>query len=244
MSDVRIEELMAVLCAREIRDWERIGVGANSPIPAAGALLASKLWAPNTREAGSSGDAPFVGAKEFTDLLQRGKVDLFYFSAVQVDKRGNMNLQYVQTKDGRRRRFQGAYAAPVYYYGAKRTVMFRAEHSQRFFVDTVDYITAAAAQPERLRRHGTLTKVITPMAVLQYNPATELLELFSIHDGYSFNEVQAATGFTLVKADGFAPTILPTAEEIAVLRTQVFDDMVGLYPQFVAQMRSPQEDTR
>lgn len=241
MRDLRVEELMAVLCAREIRDWERIGVGANSPIPAAGAHLANILWAPNTREPGSAGDAPMVGAKEFTDLMQRGKIDLFYFSAVQVDQHGNMNLQYITKADGTRRRFQGAYAAPVYYSMAKRTVIFRPEHSTRFLVDAVDCVTASAASRERARRHGTLTKVITPMAVLQFNPETSLLELFSIHDGYSFDDVQAATGFPLVRAEGFAPTVNPTAEEIEVLRIEVYDRMRGLYPGFVADMRSVAE---
>lgn len=244
MSDIRIEELMAVLCAREIRDGERIGVGANSPIPAAGAVLAKRLWAPQAREAGADGDGPLVGAKEFTDLVQRGKIDLFYFSAVQIDRHGNMNLQYVTTPDGGRRRFQGAYAAPIYYYTARRTVMFRPEHTPRFLVDTVDYVTASARSPERLRRHGTLTKVITPLAVMQFNPEIELLEILSIHEGHTFAEVQEATGFPLIKADGFGTTEPPSDREISELRFRVYDSMSTLYPKFVAQMRQTEESAR
>lgn len=242
MSDVQKHELMAVLCAREVHDWERIGVGANSPIPAAGGLLARHLWAPNVREAGAGGDAPFVGAKEFTDLIQRGKVDLFFFSAVQVDKTGSMNLQYIRTPDGRRKRFQGAYAAPIYYYSAKRTVIFRPEHSPRFFVDTVDHVTATAANAPRLRRHGTLTKIITSMAVLQFNPDASRLELLSVHDGYTFEQVQEATGFPLLRAEGFGTTLPPTEEELRTLRSTVFDEMEQLYPQFVAHMRAPRQE--
>lgn len=237
MSDMRSDELMAVLCARNVHDWERFAAGANSPIPAAGALLAREIWAPNAREAGTGDDAPFVGAKEFTALIQRGKVDLFYFSAVQLDQHGNMNLQYVQTASGGRRRFQGAFAAPVYYYTAKRTVMFRTEHSPRFLVEHVDYITAAAATGPRLRRHGTLTEVITPLAVLRFNPQAGHIELKSVHEGHTVADVQRATGFPLPLADDFATTVPPTPEEIGVLRTVVYDRLSGLYPQFVARMR-------
>ena len=237
MSDVRTDELMAVLCARHVHDWERIAAGANSPIPAAGALLARELWAPNAREAGTGHDAPFIGAKEFTALIQRGKVDLFYFSAVQLDRHGDMNLQYVRTPSGGRRRFQGAFAAPVYYYTAKRTVMFRTEHSPRFLVDKVDYVTASAASRPRLRRHGTLTEVITPLAVLGYNPEAGHIELKSVHEGHTVAEVQQATGFPLPLADDVGTTVPPTSDELEALRTVVYDRMSQLYPQFVERMR-------
>jgi len=241
MSDVRTDELMAVLCARQIHDWERLAAGANSPIPAAGVRLAQELWAPNAREAGSGDVAPFIGAKEFTQLIQRGKVDLFFFSAVQLDRHGNMNLQYVDLPDGRRRRFQGAFAAPIYYYSAKRIVMFRTEHTPRFFVDQVDYVTASAASHPRLRRHGTLTDIITPLAVLRYNPEAAGIELASVHEGHTVDEVQAATGFSLPLADGFGTTVPPSEQELEALHGPVYDSMAGLYPQFVARMRSEEK---
>lgn len=40
------EELIAVVIAREVRDFETVGVGAVSPIPAAGCVLAEQLHAP------------------------------------------------------------------------------------------------------------------------------------------------------------------------------------------------------
>jgi hypothetical protein len=42
------EELMAVIISREVRDFETVGVGAASPIPAAGCILAEELHAPDT----------------------------------------------------------------------------------------------------------------------------------------------------------------------------------------------------
>jgi len=81
---------MAVVIAREVRDGESVGVGVNSPIPAAGALLARHLHAPRAalRLRGVDDAVPFVGSKEFFDFAQRGRLDLFFLSGIQIDARG------------------------------------------------------------------------------------------------------------------------------------------------------------
>ncbi len=77
------EELMAVIISREVRDFETIGVGAASPIPAAGCILAEQLQAPHITLIilGSKEYYPFpAGSSELHFLAQRGDLDLFFLS--------------------------------------------------------------------------------------------------------------------------------------------------------------------
>ncbi len=74
-SDYSPEELMAVVISREVRDFETIGVGASSPIPAAGCILALQLHAPHSNLIilGSKEYYPFTrGAASFTSWPSGG----------------------------------------------------------------------------------------------------------------------------------------------------------------------------
>lgn len=212
------EELMIVLCAREIRNNETVGVGVQSPVASAAAQLAKRLHAPDSRYAvPGMGRQFFIGSKEVTALAQRGKFDLFFLSAVQIDAQANINLQYIGRPPHPKLRFFGAFAAPVYYAAMKRTVLFRNEHSPRVFVPRVDYITAPARNPDNVRRNGGPSKVITPIAVLAVNPESGLLELESFHPGQSIRSVQDATGFALPLSPNIRETSLPSDAELQAL---------------------------
>lgn len=214
---------MAVLCAREIHDGERIGVGVESPIPLVGALLARTLSAPGViiGSRGVPGGARLVGSHEFTQLAQSGKIDLFFLAAAQVDAQANINLQYI-IENGRRKRFFGAFAAPIYYAVARRTVLYRVEHSPRVLVNAVDCITATGWAAARERRLGGPTKIITGRAVLRVDHERRTIELESFHPGETLATVQAATGFELVIPDDVRETPPPTEAEKRALREHVY----------------------
>jgi glutaconate CoA-transferase subunit B len=213
------EELMAVVIAREVRDGESVGIGVNSPIPAAGALLARHLHAPRAslRLRGIDDSVPFIGSKEFFDYAQRGRLDLFFLSGVQIDPRGRINLHRAGG-----RRFPGAFGSAVLYPVVKRVILFRNEHSPRVFVKELDFVTAA----------GRPHLVVTPKAVLRPG-AGGLLELASWHPGESAQSVRAATGFELRLAAGAAETPAPTGEELSALREKVYPELEAGFPEFV-----------
>ena len=74
------EELMAVVISREVRDGETIGIGAASPVPAAGCILAGQLHAPRASIIilGSEEYYPFpAGSSELHFMAQKGELDLF-----------------------------------------------------------------------------------------------------------------------------------------------------------------------
>ena len=217
------EELMAVLCAREIRNGERFGVGVESPIPMVGAMLAMHLSAPSAILAsrGMPGGPLLVGSHEFTSLAQRGKVGLFFLSAVQIDEHANINLQYIVHK-GIKKRFMGAFAAPVYYSVVKRVVLFRAEHSPRVFVKKVDCVTAAGRAGKRERRQGGPSKIITSRAVLRIDPESAAIELESFHPGETPDTIREATGFPLRMPSDVHETPPLSEAEAGALRDFVY----------------------
>jgi glutaconate CoA-transferase, subunit B len=221
--DFNAEEFMAILCAREIRNGERFGVGVESPIPLVGALLALNLSAPRARLAsrGIPGGPLLVGSHEFTSLAQQGKVDLFFLGAVQIDEEANLNLQYVG-QGANRKAFLGAFAAPIYYSVITRVVVFRTEHSPRVFVKRVDCVTAAGRTAPRARRRGGPSKIITPRAVLRVSPVTGRIEIESFHPGETVASVQDATGFALEVPADVRETAPPSQAEFETLNTVVY----------------------
>ena len=232
------EELTAVVIARRVRDGENVGIGVNSPIPAAGVLLARRLHAPRVRlrMPGFAGSVPFLGSKEFFDFAQRGRLDLFFLSGVQIDAHANINLHLLGDHERPRRRFPGAFGSSVLYYVAKRVILFQTEHTQRSFPRRVDFVTASGETEAGLRRPGGPDRVVTPLAVLVYNRKAGKLELESYHPGQSMASVTAATGFELEPSVGVHQTPAPSEQELAVLRGEVYAEMASAYPAFVERM--------
>ena len=223
---------MIVAIARAIRDGDRVGVGVNSPIPAAATLLARATHAPHAtiRLPGSEQGEAFLGSKEFFDMAQRGRIDLFFHSGVQIDRHANLNLHVIGDYDHPQRRFAGAFGSAVLYQVVGRVILFRTEHSPRTLVDHVDFITAAPGNPDRL---------VTPKAVLTWDPRENELVLQSYSPGESIDSVRAATGWTPLRVrDDVHETPPPSATERHQLHGAVFDQLEPVYPRYVAARRA------
>jgi len=225
------EEMLTVLCARQVRPNDRVGVGVASPIATAGAMLAGLMGIPGVRFAGHGlAKAYFRGSHEASGFAQAGRMDVFFLSAAQIDARANINLQYVGDPERPKKRFPGAFAAPIYYYVMGRTVLFRERHDPRILVDKVDYVTAAGHGTPRHARRGWPARLLTPLCVFSFNREKGLLELESVHPGQTVESVQAQTGFPLIPAEGFHETAAPTARELDLLRGPVSERMKAIFP--------------
>ena len=221
---------MACAIARALKDGEHVGVGVNSPIPAAAVLLARRTHAPalRFRLPGIEGAEPFIGSKEFFDFAQRGRLDVFFLSGVQIDARGRINLHVLGDYERPERRFAGAFGSAVLYPIVPRVILFRTEHSPRVFVPEVDFVTAA----------GTPDRVVTSLAVLGFDRAAGRLVLDSYHPGQSVESVRVATGFDLAARPMVRETSPPSLEQLRVLREEVYPLLAAVYPAFVARMLS------
>jgi len=220
-------ELMAVLLSREVRDGEISACGALSMIPAAGLLLAQATHAPNAELIIlSSPFMPFRTSRQFHYLAQRGDLGLFFVSGVQIDRHGNYNLHVLGDPDRPKVRFPGGYGGGMIYYAARRTVVFRTEHTPRSLVERVDFISAAGHTPPEVLRHGHPSKVVTPMATLRFDLEAGLLRLESVHPPHTVAEVVERTGFDLGDVSAVGPTPAPTEAELATLRGPVRARMI------------------
>jgi len=226
--DCNEAELMAVLMSREVRDGEISACGALSHVPAAALLLAKELHAPDAELIIlNTVFRPFHTSRQFHFLAQRGDLGLFFASGVQIDGHGNYNLHQLGSDPDRPDvRFPGGYGGGMIYYCARRTIVFRTEHTRRSLVERVDYISAAGSTAPEVVRLGGPTKVITPKATFRFDHEAACLRLDSIHPPYSLNEIRENTGFDLGVKEPVAATVPPSADELETLRDVVRRKMI------------------
>ena len=227
------DELLAVLMSREVRDGEISACGAHAQIPAAALLLAQSTHAP-AAELIILGTPlkVFHTSRQFHFLAQRGDLGLFFVSGVQIDRHGNYNLhQLGRDLDRPETRFPGGYGGGMIYYCARRTIVYRTEHTRRSLVERVDYISAAGSTPPEALRRGHPSKLFTPKAVFGFDQAAGLLRLESIHGRYTEDDVRANTGWDLGIQGPVPATVAPSGEELRVLREVVRPKMMetGVY---------------
>jgi acyl CoA:acetate/3-ketoacid CoA transferase beta subunit len=97
-------------------------------------------------------------------------------------------------------------------------------HTTRVFVDQVDMVSGlgyrrAAEVGGFVASHHEIRRVVTNLAVLDFQTPDHAMRLRSVHPGATVEEVRAATGFELaVPAGGVPESRLPTDEELRVLR--------------------------
>lgn len=223
------EELMAVLISREVRDGEICATGALSMVPAAGLLLAREMHAPDCEIMilGSTAYMPFKTSRQFHFLAQRGELGLFFVSGIQIDRKGNYNLHILgENRDRPKARFPGGYGGGMLYYAARRSIVFRMEHSRRTLVEKVDFISAAGVTPPDVLRYGNPSKVITPMATLRMDLGEGVLKLESFNPPATVADVVENTGFDLGDVATVKAAPAPTEEELALLRDVVRRKMI------------------
>jgi glutaconate CoA-transferase, subunit B len=222
------DELMAVLMSREVRDGEISACGALSHIPAAALLLAKERHAPDAELIIlNTVFRPFETSRQFHFLAQRGELGLFFVSGVQIDRHGNYNLHQLGPDPDRPQvRFPGGYGGGMIFYCARRTIVFRTEHTRRSLVERVDFVSAAGSSAPEVLRLGGPSKVITPKATFRFERAEGCLKLDSIHPPHSLDEIRENTGFDLGITEPVPATAPPSAEELVTLREAVRRKMI------------------
>ncbi len=227
---------MAVILSRFVRDWETSACGMVSPIPAAALLLAEQTHAPHGTFIilGSEEYDPFQrkgysGSTDFHFMAQRGELDLFFSSGIQIDAEGNFNLHLLGNHEAPKLRLPGAYGTGLLYYVAKRVVLFRTEHTKRSLVERVDFVSAAGSSPETVRRPGGPTALVTTKAVFDWDSGWALR---TVHPDASVEGVLDGMGFRPRMPDAAPVTPEPLPNELRLLRTVVREKLMDVYPNF------------
>jgi glutaconate CoA-transferase, subunit B len=243
-------ELMVCVAARELEDGASVGVGTG--VPCAATMLAQKTHAPNLMivfEAGglgpllpempiSVGDsrtfykaAMASGMVQIMETCARGMVDYTFLGGAQIDRYGNMNSTQLGADHAKPRvRFPGSGGANDFASFCWRTIVVTPQDSRRF-VETCDYITTPgyltggnAREAAGLPAGCGPYRIITNMAVMDFEPDSKRMRIISINPGYAEQDVRDNCGFELLRADRVRETAPPTDEELRVLREAVDPD--------------------
>ncbi|RCW63220.1 CoA-transferase subunit beta [Pseudorhodoferax soli] len=216
---------IAINLARFIRPGEITFSGVNSTLPMLACLLAKKAYDDDfiyINVAGgvdpkpshiplSSSDpvlaeqsASIFANEDFYDLCTRGRMDLTFLGAAQIDGEGCANNSAIGDWHKPKVRLPGGGGGAVMLPTAKRACTWRTEHSTRTLVEKLDFRTS----------WGGFHGVVTPIAVFVKRDGR--LALQSWHPAASLEEVRLRTGFSFDSRQA-EPTALPTARERAAL---------------------------
>ena len=239
MSEIKLEERIAVALAKLILDpsappARHIAVGAASPMPAAACWLVKKQSNPVRLSLlhKRSGNPFTEGTRELFDLTGQGRIDLFFLGGGQIDGSANLNLVGTGEWPGMGVRFPGSFGSAFMYFMTPRTILFREEHTPRVFVEKVDNISAPGVSPPGVFRRGTAQALVTGRCVFRFHPDRARFSLESVHPGETAESVRDATGFAFDVTGDVPFTPDPTAEELALLRGPICDEMMETYPEF------------
>ncbi|HUI97849.1 MAG TPA: CoA-transferase, partial [Xanthobacteraceae bacterium] len=197
-AEVRPEELLIDVVRRLLAGARHVAVGANSPIPAAAALLAQLqgIGAPAVSLQQSPEHNLWTdGGRELFDSAGQGRIDVFFLSGAQIDGAGNINLTVIGDYRRPEVRFPGAYGSAYLYFVVPRIILFRLEHSRRTLVDKVDFVTAPGTSPPHVYRRGGPVALVTPLCEFAFDRSRARFRLASVHPGHSVEEVSDQTGF-------------------------------------------------
>jgi glutaconate CoA-transferase subunit B len=245
MSDVSRQELLIHTIGGLLKDCRSIAVGASSPIPGAGALLA-RHWAAAevplrrlflTILGSRHLNAMTGGGVELFDMAAQGRVDAFFLGGGQIDGQANINLvgaggRYPQTAV----RWPGSFGSAYLYFLVPRVILFREEHTRRVMVPKVDFISAPGPRPDGVYRPGGPVGLLTNLCWFSFDKARRRFTLETVHPGHSVEEVRDNTGFEFDVAPSVAATALPDEATLALIRGPIARQIGEAYPGFVAQV--------
>jgi glutaconate CoA-transferase, subunit B len=229
------EELLAVTIARLIGDARHVAVGAASPIPATAVFLLREMNRGRPRVSllqKRSGNPFTAGSRELFDLAGQGRIDVFFLGGAQIDGEANINLVGTGEYPKLESRFPGSFGSAFMYFAARRTILFREEHSKRVLVNKVDFVSAPGWSPPGVWRRGGPQALLTGKALFAWQPGPRRFRLESVHPGHALEEIRAQTGFEFDAAHAAPATQEPTSQELALLRGPVAREIRANYPEF------------
>ncbi|WP_091743240.1 CoA-transferase subunit beta [Phenylobacterium immobile] len=198
--------MLACLIAKRAYDWEFTYInvaGGVDPTP-------SHIPLSSSDPVLAEGTASIFANEDFYDLCTRGRMDLTFLGAAQIDGEGSANNSVIGDWLGPKVRLPGGGGGAVMLPTARRACTWRTEHSRRTLVEKLDFKTSAGGF------HG----VVTPLAVFIRRDGR--LALQSWRPGRSLQEVRDRTGFEF-DATGAGETPWPTARERDALAALDFD---------------------
>lgn len=141
--------------------------------------------------------------------------------ATQVDRYGNQNIACIGDWHHPKAQLLGFRGAPGNTIN-HTTSYWVPKHSPKVLVEQVDVVCGvgwdrAAALGEQASRFHEIRRVVTNLAVLDFDTGDHRMRLRSVHPGVSVEQVLQATGFELVVPADVSESRSPTSDELDVI---------------------------
>ena len=237
--EVSTTELLICVIAELLRGIRHVAVGAASPIPGSGALLARTQSNGATRVSilGSPHHNSFTdGGVELFDLAAQGRIDAFFLGGGQIDGQGNINLVGAGNYPNADVRWPGSFGSAYLYFLVPRVILFREEHTRRVMVPKVDFVSAPGTSAEGIYRCGGPYAMLTRLGLFSFERERQRFKLLSVHPGHSVEEILDNTGFEIEVPANCEITSLPEPSALELVRSTVRDEVAAVYPRFAAQL--------
>lgn len=232
-------ELLITIIARLLQGCRHVAVGASSPIPGAGTLLARHLSGGAMRVSvlGSMAHHTFTnGGVELFDLAAEGRIDAFFLGGGQIDGEANINLVGAGRYPAGDVRWPGSFGSAYLYYLVPRVILFREEHTRRVLVPKVDFVSAPGVSDAGVHRPGGPYALLTGRGLFKFDRAHRRFALESVHPGHTIDEIREHTGFEFDCPASVAQTPAPDAPTLAAIRGVIRDEIAETYPRFAAEL--------
>lgn len=230
-------ELLIAVIARLLHGCRHVAVGASSPIPGSGALLARlrSEGAMRVSVLGSRRHNAFTnGGVELFDLAAEGRIDAFFLGGGQIDGQGNINLVGTGRYPASEVRWPGSFGSAYLYFLVPRVILFREEHTRRVMVPKVEFVSAPGVSAPGVYRPGGPYALLTSLALFSFDRTRQCFRLESVHPGHTPEEVQDNTGFAFDCPDRVPATAAPDPATLAAIRTVIRNEIAETYPRFAA----------
>jgi acyl CoA:acetate/3-ketoacid CoA transferase beta subunit len=225
MSDITRAEVCVAACADLFLGAGETLASPMGLIPSLGAKLARLTTEPDlllsdgeafllTPESAVEGWLPY---RAVFDVVAHGRRHVV-MGANQVDRFGNQNISAIGDHAKPTRQLLGFRGAPGNTIN-HRTSYWVPRHSPRVLVEAVD-VVSGVGYDRAVGPFHDIHRVVTNLAVLDFDTPDHSMRIVSVHPGVSVDEVQKQTSFPLVAQD-VTETRLPTGEELELIRTRL-----------------------
>ncbi|MEB2836935.1 MAG: hypothetical protein GSR80_000427 [Desulfurococcales archaeon] len=149
-----------------------------------------------------------VTTMDVFDLAARGRVDVMFFGAAQIDAWGNTNLTVIGSYEKPKVKLPGG-AATAFLFPLVKRILIWARHDRRTLVERVDFVTGQGRW--RVER-GLETLLCTNKALIEFTREGPVLR--ALHPGVSVEEAQAESGFKLLVPE--EPRVIEPPDELGM----------------------------
>ncbi|MFI5361052.1 MAG: CoA-transferase subunit beta [Elusimicrobiota bacterium] len=246
-------ERLACTAARLMTGGTTVFIGTGTPMLAA--ALARALYAPGLLpifEFGGVGSTleklplavgefnsfrrgvAALGICDVMEAAQRGVVRDGFLGGAQIDAFGNLNTTVIGPYDRPSVRLPGSGGANDVGSLCWRTIILM-KHERKRFVEKLDFLTTpgyldgpGARERAGLPPETGPYRVVTDLAVFDFEPASKRMRLIALNPGVTARRVADETGFSFPVARRVARNADPTPRELETLRRKIDPERVFL----------------